>query len=125
MLFSSVEQRIQRLGHSTLSAFARLGRANIFLMQVFVGLSGMLVRPSLLVRQLFFVGVQTLVIILVAGLFVGMVMGLQSYYALVDFGAEDSVSVMVVLSLLRELGPVVTALLFAGRAGSAMTSKSV
>ena len=64
-----------------------------------------------------------MLIIVVAGLFVGMVMALQSYYALVDFGAEDSVSVMVVLSLLRELGPVVTALLFAGRAGSALTAE--
>jgi phospholipid/cholesterol/gamma-HCH transport system permease protein len=69
------------------------------------------------------VGVLTLLIIVVAGLFVGMVMALQSYYALVDFGAEDSVSVMVVLSLLRELGPVITALLFAGRAGSALTAE--
>jgi len=69
------------------------------------------------------VGVLTLLIIVVAGLFVGLVMALQSYYALVDFGAEDSVSVMVVLSLLRELGPVVTALLFAGRAGSALTAE--
>ena len=86
-------------------------------------MTGMLVRPGLLIKQLFSVGVQTLVIIVVAGLFVGMVMALQSYYALVDFGAEDSVSVMVVLSLLRELGPVVTALLFAGRAGSALTAE--
>ena len=64
-----------------------------------------------------------MLIIVVAGLFVGMVMALQSYYALVDFGAEDSVSVMLVLSLLRELGPVITALLFAGRAGSALTAE--
>jgi phospholipid/cholesterol/gamma-HCH transport system permease protein len=69
------------------------------------------------------VGVLTLLIIVVAGLFVGMVMALQAYYALVDFGAEDSVSVMLVLSLLRELGPVITALLFAGRAGSALTAE--
>ena len=69
------------------------------------------------------VGVQTLLIIVVAGLFVGMVIALQAYNALVDFGAEDSVSVMVVLSLFRELSPVVTALLFAGRAGSALTAE--
>ncbi|MGB5398217.1 MAG: lipid asymmetry maintenance ABC transporter permease subunit MlaE, partial [Gammaproteobacteria bacterium] len=100
-----------------------LGRGNIFLLQVLAGLTGMLRRPSLLIKQLYSVGVQTLIIIIVAGLFVGMVMGLQSYYALVDFGAEDSVSVMVVLSLLRELSPVVTALLFAGRAGSALTAE--
>jgi phospholipid/cholesterol/gamma-HCH transport system permease protein len=85
--------------------------------------SGMLTRPGLLVKQMYSVGVLTLIIIVVAGLFVGMVMALQSYYALVDFGAEDSVSVMVVLSLLRELGPVVTGLLFAGRAGSALTAE--
>ncbi len=83
----------------------------------------MLKRPGLLIKQLYSVGVQTLIIIIVAGLFVGMVMALQSYYALVDFGAEDSVGVMVALSLLRELGPVVTALLFAGRAGSALTAE--
>ncbi len=115
--------KIQRLGKGTLNMLQRLGRANIFLMQVFAGLSGMLLRPGLLIKQLYSVGVQTLIIIVVAGLFVGMVMALQSYYALVDFGAEDSVSVMVVLSLFRELGPVVTALLFAGRAGSALTAE--
>lgn len=118
-----IVSRIERLGRSTLDSVARLGRANVFLLQVIAGMTGMLVRPSLLIKQLFSVGVQTLIIIVVAGLFVGMVMALQSYYALVDFGAEDSVSVMVVLSLLRELGPVVTALLFAGRAGSALTAE--
>lgn len=118
-----IADRLQHLGRRTLDSVARLGRASVFLMQVFAGLSGMLVRPGLLIKQLFSVGVQTLIIIVVAGLFVGMVMALQSYYALVDFGAEDSVSVMVVLSLLRELGPVVTGLLFAGRAGSALTAE--
>lgn len=118
-----IDAQIQALGRGTLVSLQRFGRANIFLTQVFAGLSGMLVRPGLLIKQLYSVGVQTLIIIVVAGLFVGMVMALQSYYALVDFGAEDSVSVMVVLSLFRELGPVVTALLFAGRAGSALTAE--
>jgi len=118
-----IVNRIQGLGRGALNSISRLGRANMFLMQIFAGLSGMLTRPGLLIKQLFSVGVQTLIIIVVAGLFVGMVMALQSYYALVDFGAEDSVSVMVVLSLLRELGPVVTGLLFAGRAGSALTAE--
>jgi phospholipid/cholesterol/gamma-HCH transport system permease protein len=95
----------------------------MFLLQVLPAMQGMLFRPGLLIRQMYSVGVLTLLIIVVAGLFVGMVMALQSYYALVDFGAEDSVSVMVVLSLLRELGPVITALLFAGRAGSALTAE--
>jgi phospholipid/cholesterol/gamma-HCH transport system permease protein len=115
--------RLQSLGHSTLSSVQRLGRGHMFLLQVLPAMQGMLFRPGLLIRQMYSVGVLTLLIIVVAGLFVGMVMALQSYYALVDFGAEDSVSVMVVLSLLRELGPVITALLFAGRAGSALTAE--
>ena len=115
--------KLQSLGHSSLTSLQRLGRGHVFLMQVLPGMEGMLFRPGLLIRQMYSVGVLTLLIIVVAGLFVGMVMALQSYYALVDFGAEDSVSVMVVLSLLRELGPVVTALLFAGRAGSALTAE--
>ena len=115
--------KLQSLGHSSMTTLQRLGRGHLFLMQVLPAMEGMLFRPSLLIRQMYSVGVLTLLIIIVAGLFVGMVMALQSYYALVDFGAEDSVSVMVVLSLLRELGPVVTALLFAGRAGSALTAE--
>lgn len=119
MLFN----KLQSLGHKSLSSVQRLGRGHIFLLQVLPAMEGMLFRPSLLIRQMYSVGVQTLLIIVVAGLFVGMVIALQAYNALVDFGAEDSVSVMVVLSLLRELGPVVTALLFAGRAGSALTAE--
>ena len=115
--------KLQSIGHNSLSSVQRLGRGHIFLLQVLPAMQGMLFRPSLLIRQMYSVGVQTLLIIVVAGLFVGMVIALQAYNALVDFGAEDSVSVMVVLSLLRELGPVVTALLFAGRAGSALTAE--
>ncbi len=122
-MVETILNRTQMLGRATLDGFARLGRASLFLLEVLSNLGGMLKRPGLLIKQLFSVGVQTLIIIVVAGLFVGMVMALQSYYALVDFGAENSVSVMVVLSLLRELGPVITALLFAGRAGSALTAE--
>lgn len=69
------------------------------------------------------VGVRSMLIILVSGFFVGMVLGLQGYNTLVDFGAEESLGVVVALSLVRELGPVVTALLYAGRAGSALTAE--
>jgi phospholipid/cholesterol/gamma-HCH transport system permease protein len=113
----------QQLGATTISFFSRLGKASLFFLSVIASCGSMFLRPFLLVKQLYAVGVQTLIIIVVAGLFVGMVMALQSYYALVDFGAEDSVGVMVALSLMRELGPVVTALLFAGRAGSALTAE--
>ncbi len=122
-MINALLNKIQHLGAATICSFRRLGRASIFLLEVMLSCVSMLTRPALLVKQLYSVGVQTLIIIVVAGLFVGMVMALQSYYALVDFGAEDSVGVMVALSLLRELGPVVTALLFAGRAGSALTAE--
>jgi phospholipid/cholesterol/gamma-HCH transport system permease protein len=122
-LFGGLIDSIQHIGAVTLSGFQRLGRAGIFLLEVIASCSSLFMKPLLLIRQMYSVGVQTLVIVVVAGLFVGMVMALQSYYALVDFGAEDSVGVMVALSLLRELGPVVTGLLFAGRAGSALTAE--
>jgi len=113
----------QQLGHNALMLFQRLGRAHLFLWAVLCGAPSLVLRLRLLVLQVFSVGVLSLVIIVVAGLFVGMVLGLQGYYTLVDFGAEDSLGVMVALSLVRELGPVVAALLFAGRAGSALTAE--
>ena len=122
-MFERLIDRIAHIGVATIHSFQRLGRGSVFLLEVIASCVSLFARPSLLIKQIYSVGVQTLIIIVVAGLFVGMVMALQSYYALVDFGAEDSVGVMVALSLLRELGPVVTALLFAGRAGSALTAE--
>ncbi len=111
------------LGHVVLNAVQRLGRASLFLAQV-VHVSAVLVRrPFLVVQQIYNVGVLTLLIILVSGLFVGMVLGLQGHNTLARFAAEDSLGLLVSLSLVRELGPVVTALLFAGRAGSALTAE--
>lgn len=78
---------------------------------------------KLVIKQIYVLGVRSMIIILVSGLFIGMVLALQGYNILVDFGTEDSLGPMVALSLLRELGPVVTALLFAGRAGSALTAE--
>ena len=74
-------------------------------------------------KQLYFVGNYSLVIILVSGLFVGFVLGLQGDYVLSSYGSEQALGVLVALSLLRELGPVVTALLFAGRAGTSLTAE--
>jgi phospholipid/cholesterol/gamma-HCH transport system permease protein len=114
---------LQDLGRATLEFFERLGRGHLFLLQTLASVPGVLLRPRLVLAQLYSVGVLTLVITLVSGLFVGMVLGLQGYNTLVDFGAEESLGVMVALSLVRELGPVVAALLFAGRAGSALTAE--
>lgn len=111
-----------RLGAAGIDQLAGIGRAGILLWHALTG------RPSwrgvaLVVRQLYAVGVLSLIIILVAGLFIGMVLGLQGYTTLVKFGAEGAVGPLVALSLVRELGPVVAALLFAGRAGSALTAE--
>jgi phospholipid/cholesterol/gamma-HCH transport system permease protein len=114
---------LQDLGRMTLRFFGRLGRGQLFLLQTLASLPAVLPRPRLLLAQLYSVGVLTLVITLVSGLFVGMVLGLQGYNTLVDFGAEQSLGVVVALSLVRELGPVVAALLFAGRAGTALTAE--
>lgn len=123
MMFNNVLDKLQHTGHRILSMFQRTGIATLFLLQILKTVPGVFLRPALIIKQLYATGVQTLVIILVAGCFVGMVMALQSYYVLVDFGAEESISQMVVLSLMRELGPVIAALLFAGRAGSALTAE--
>ncbi len=114
---------LRALGARALEVLSRLGRANLFMARVLVGLLPLVRRPGLVVAQIFSVGVLSLVIIMVSGIFVGMVLGLQGYNTLVDFGAEESLGVLVALSLTRELGPVVTALLFAGRAGSALTAE--
>ncbi|GAP74307.1 putative phospholipid ABC transporter permease protein MlaE [Pseudoalteromonas sp. THAF3] len=113
----------QRLGHKSLSRFASMGRATQMLLGALISVPNVRKGTPLLIRQLYMVGFQSLIIILVSGLFIGMVLALQGYTVLVDYGAEDSLGPLVALSLLRELGPVVTALLFAGRAGSALTAE--
>jgi phospholipid/cholesterol/gamma-HCH transport system permease protein len=114
---------LAQLGRAGLTAVASLGRAHLLLLGILGGTPAMLARPRLLIAQLFGVGVLSLLIILVSGLFVGMVLGLQGHYVLSQFGAAESLGVMVSASLVRELGPVVTALLVAGRAGSALTAE--
>jgi len=80
-------------------------------------------RFHLTIREIYFTGVQSLIIILVSGLFVGMVLGLQGYDTLARYGSSEALGVLVSLSLVRELGPVVAGLLFASRAGSAITAE--
>ena len=112
-----------QLGVNTRKLFAKIGRGTFFLGYTLLGFSDALVRPRLLSKQMFSVGVLSFLIISISGLFVGMVLALQGYYTLSDFGAEEALGQMIATSLVRELGPVVTALLFAGRAGSALTAE--
>ena len=114
---------IQRLGAAVLGLIDALGNLALFFWQMLMALMTPIMRPKLLLTQVYIIGVKTLIIILVSGLFVGMVLGLQFYTNLVDFGAESQLGLLVALTLVRELGPVLTALLFAGRACSALTSE--
>lgn len=114
---------IASLGARGVDGVCSLGRASVFLFGVLGGVPRPIAGLPLVVRQVYSIGVLSLAIIVVSGLFIGMVLGLQGYTILSDFGSEDAIGQMIALTLVRELGPVVTALLFAGRAGSALTAE--
>lgn len=122
-MLANLTEMIVRTGRNTLLTCEAFGRASFLLFGALVGRPHPVKNFSLLMKQFYSIGVQSLAIIVVSGLFIGMVLSLQGYVILVDYGAEGSLGQMVALSLLRELGPVVTALLFAGRAGSALTAE--
>jgi phospholipid/cholesterol/gamma-HCH transport system permease protein len=99
------------------------GASQIFFLRLLAGIPSALMRPGLIVRQVYASGVLSLAIIGISGFFVGLVLSLQGYNSLAKFGATESIGVVAALALVRELGPVVTALLFAGRAGTALASE--
>lgn len=111
------------LGHAVRCRLADLGAGARLLARLFALSAVTLRRARLVVEQLFFVGNRSLSIIAVSGLFVGFVLALQGYYTLQRYGSAEAVGLLVALSLVRELGPVVTALLFAGRAGTSLTAE--
>ncbi|WP_425412384.1 lipid asymmetry maintenance ABC transporter permease subunit MlaE [Nitrosomonas mobilis] len=123
MLIKQTAAVIQRIGHRTINSIWRLGCASHFILLVLLKSWTSFARPRLITREIYYAGVMSLVIILVSGLFVGLVLGLQGYETLQKFGSESAVGTLVALSLVRELGPVVAGLLFASRAGSAMTAE--
>ena len=106
-----------------LEGMRRLGSVAIFFVQVLVQCVPALGRPRLWTYQIYNAGARSLIIIMLSGLFVGMVLGLQGYDLLQRFGSEEALGAAAALGLLRELAPVITALLFAGRAGTALTSE--
>ena len=111
------------LGALAIRAVRSFGRAGLFFADLVLHMPAALRRFGLVVRQIHAIGNLSLVIILSSGLAVGFVLALQMYYALVTYGATESLGLIVNLSLVRELGPVVTALLFAGRAGTSLTAE--
>jgi phospholipid/cholesterol/gamma-HCH transport system permease protein len=118
-----IQRTLRGIGSRVVNAVWRIGYASrFFMMTLFY--SGMSFRRfRLTVREMYFSGVMSLIIILVAGMFVGMVLALQGYETLKRYGSESALGSLVALSLVRELGPVLAALLFASRAGSAMTAE--
>jgi len=106
-----------------IASLAQIGACGIFLLQILRAVPRSLRYARETVRQIFFVGAMSLVIIMTCGLFIGMVLGLQLYHTLSIFGGTAALGTVVALSLYRELGPVVTALLFAGRAGTSITAE--
>lgn len=111
------------LGFMVRQMLANVGHASRMLLRLFALLGVVLRRPRLLTEQIHFLGNYSMAIILVSGLFIGFVLGLQGYNILQRYGSSESLGLMVALSLVRELGPVVSALLFAGRAGTSLTAE--
>ncbi len=120
---TSTLERVRLFGRAGLDVIATLGRSTVFLLRALLGRGTSGNSLQLLIKQLYSVGVMSLAIIVVSGVFIGMVLSLQGFSILAKYGSEQAVGQMVALTLLRELGPVVTALLFAGRAGSALTAE--
>ncbi|WP_395667398.1 lipid asymmetry maintenance ABC transporter permease subunit MlaE [Rhodoferax sp.] len=111
------------LGWAARRQLAGLGFGARLFLRLMATLGGTLKRPGLLRDQVHFMGNYSLAIIAVSGTFVGFVLGLQGYYTLQRYGSSEALGLLVALSLVRELGPVITALLFAGRAGTALTAE--
>ncbi len=120
---NAVVRALRGLGQRVTARIWRLGYASRFFLAILLHSGTSLRRLYLTIREIYFSGVLSLIIILVSGLFVGMVLGLQGYDTLARYGSTEALGVLVSLSLVRELGPVVAALLFASRAGSAITAE--
>jgi phospholipid/cholesterol/gamma-HCH transport system permease protein len=114
---------LHELIESLLAALTEIGAMVCFLGRMLAGTPRALLRFGLVTEQIYNAGALSLVIIMLSGLFVGMVLGLQGFQLLQRFGSEEALGTAATIGLVKELGPVVTALLFAGRAGTALASE--
>ncbi|MFO1381203.1 MAG: lipid asymmetry maintenance ABC transporter permease subunit MlaE [Chitinivorax sp.] len=122
-MLDTLTSGLRTLGHKVIEGVWRIGFAARFFFAVLMYSGTAFRRFNLTIREIYFTGVLSLIIILISGLFVGMVLGLQGYDTLQRYGSSEALGVLVALSLVRELGPVISALLFASRAGSAITAE--
>jgi phospholipid/cholesterol/gamma-HCH transport system permease protein len=113
----------RRIGATSIGAITRVGYASRFFLSIMLHSGTAFMRPQLVIREVYQAGVLSLIIVCMSGLFVGMVLALQGYETLSRFGATEAMGVLVATALVQELGPVVAGLLFASRAGSAMTAE--
>jgi phospholipid/cholesterol/gamma-HCH transport system permease protein len=118
-----VINKIQKIGHIGIGFCERLGLSGVFLLRTLIRRPRFIKFFPLLLEQIYFVGVLSLIIVVLSGLFIGMVLGLQGYNILQKFSAVAQLGQLVALAIARELSPVITGLLFAGRAGSALTAE--
>ncbi len=122
-LFIGLIRAFRKIGHGCVDGVWHLGAGMRLFWLTLISSGESFRRIHLTIREIYFTGVMSLIIILVSAFFVGMVLGLQGYYTLQRYGSSEAIGVLVALALVRELGPVVTALLFAGRAGTAITAE--
>lgn len=122
-MLERLDRLLRGIGHRLIDRIWRLGCGARLFAHIFIYSGESFRRLHLTIREIYFTGVLSLIIILVSAFFVGMVLALQGYNTLQKYGSSEAIGVLVALSLVRELGPVVTALLFAGRAGTAITAQ--
>lgn len=122
-LIMSLSNLVRNVGRKSILAVRRTGRMGLFLSTMFVCAVTPRWKPGLMCRRLHFIGVKSVLVITLSGAFTGMVLALQGYYALSRFGSDAFLGPLVSLSLVRELGPVIAALMVTGRAGSAITAE--
>jgi phospholipid/cholesterol/gamma-HCH transport system permease protein len=122
-LLQSAISPVSNLGRQTVFFIQELGRIAIFFVQGFLYMFSLPLQLSKTIEQIYFIGMKSVLVICLTGAFTGMVLGLQGYYTLVKFGSEGLLGAAVALSLIRELGPVLSAIMIIGRAGSAMAAE--
>ena len=111
------------IGNIFLSHIQEMGKTTVFFIKSFIKIFSIPIQFSKIVHQIYFIGVKSVLVVCLTGVFTGMVLGLQGYYTLVKFGSEGLLGSAVALSLIRELGPVLTAIMVIGRAGSSMAAE--
>jgi phospholipid/cholesterol/gamma-HCH transport system permease protein len=118
-----VKTPVASLGKQTLLLVRELGRMGIFLLNGLIHIFSFPIQFTKIIEQLYFIGMKSVLVVALTGAFTGMVLGFQGYYTLVKFGSEGVLGTVVALTLIRELGPVLTAIMVTGRAGSAMAAE--